>query len=244
MLKIAPTVDSVNELPSEEEELEFVKAFRDLMRLRNILSGFSDFQFEDLEIDEQTFEDYKSKYLDIHDKVKTITEREKVSILDDVDFELELIHRDEINVAYILRLLSKLHESEEKEKTKQREEIINLLGGEAQLRSKKELIEKFIDQNLPKIYDVDEIPEAFAVFWDAERQAALDNLCEEEQLILEEVKTVIENYLFTSRRPLRDSIVATLKEKPRILERKTILERVTDRIMAFVGLFDEGMGGV
>ncbi len=237
-------MDSVNELPSEEEELEFVKAFRDLMRLRNILSGFSDFQFEDLEIDEQTFEDYKSKYLDIHDKVKTITEREKVSILDDVDFELELIHRDEINVAYILRLLSKLHESEEKEKTKQREEIINLLGGEAQLRSKKELIEKFIDQNLPKIYDVDEIPEAFAVFWDAERQAALDNLCEEEQLILEEVKTVIENYLFTSRRPLRDSIVATLKEKPRILERKTILERVTDRIMAFVGLFDEGMGGV
>ena len=244
LLKIAPTVDSVNELPSEEEELEFVKAFRDLMRLRNILSGFSDFQFEDLEIEEQTFEDYKSKYLDIHDKVKTITEREKVSILDDVDFELELIHRDEINVAYILRLLSKLHESEEKEKTKQREEIINLLGGEAQLRSKKELIEKFIDQNLPKIYDVDEIPEAFALFWDAERQAALDNLCEEEQLILEEVKTVIENYLFTSRRPLRDSIVATLKEKPKILERKTILERVTDRIMAFVGLFDEGMGGV
>ncbi|MCB9282410.1 MAG: type I restriction endonuclease subunit R [Lewinellaceae bacterium] len=242
LLKIAPTVDSVNELPSEEEELEFVKAFRDLMRLRNILSGFSDFQFEDLEIDEQTFEDYKSKYLDIHDKVKNFTEKEKVSILDDVDFELELIHRDEINVAYILRLLSKLHESEEK--TKQREEIINLLGGEAQLRSKKELIEKFIDQNLPKIYDVDEIPEAFALFWDAERQAALDNLCEEEQLILEEVKTVIENYLFTSRRPLRDSIVATLKEKPKILERKTILERVTDRIMAFVGLFDEGMGGV
>ncbi|MCB0610903.1 MAG: type I restriction endonuclease subunit R, partial [Lewinella sp.] len=195
-------------------------------------------------IDEQTFEDYKSKYLDIHDKVKNFTEKEKVSILDDVDFELELIHRDEINVAYILRLLSKLHESEEKEKTKQREEIINLLGGEAQLRSKKELIEKFIDQNLPKIYDVDEIPEAFALFWDAERQAALDNLCEEEQLILEEVKTVIENYLFTSRRPLRDSIVATLKEKPKILERKTILERVTDRIMAFVGLFDEGMGGV
>ncbi len=244
LLKIAPSVDSVDDLPSEEEELEFVKAFRELMRFRNILSGFSDFRFEDLGMAEQTFEDYKSKYLDIHDKVKTATEKEKVSILDDVDFELELIHRDEINVAYILRLLSKLHEAEEKEKTKQREEIINLLGGEAQLRSKKELIEKFIDRNLPKIYDVDDIPEAFAAFWNAERQAALDNLCEEEQLVPEEVTAVIENYLFTGRRPLNEAIAGTLKAKPKILERRTIVERVTDKILGFVALFDEGMGGV
>jgi type I restriction enzyme R subunit len=137
LLEIAPTVDSVNDLPSEEEELEFVKAFRELMRLRNILSGFSDFEFTDLAMGEQDFEDYKSKYLDIYDKVKTSTEKEKVSILDDVDFELELIHRDEINVVYILKLLGKLHEAEEEEKEAQRKVISDLLGGEAQLRSKK-----------------------------------------------------------------------------------------------------------
>ena len=129
--KIAPTVDSVNELPSEDEELEFVKAFRGLMRLKNLLSGFSDFEFDDLDMEEQEFEDYKSKYLDIYDKVKRETAKEKVSILDDVDFELELIHRDEINVSYILKLLSKLHEAEEEEKEKQRKIIIDLLGGES-----------------------------------------------------------------------------------------------------------------
>ena len=59
-------------------------------------------------MDEQQFEDFKSKYLDIYDKYKHGTGIEKVSILDDVDFELELIHRDEINVAYILNLLRNL----------------------------------------------------------------------------------------------------------------------------------------
>lgn len=69
--KIAPTVDSVNDLASEVEELAFVKAFRNLIRLKNILSSFSEFTFDDLAITEQEFEDYKSKYLDIYDKVKS-----------------------------------------------------------------------------------------------------------------------------------------------------------------------------
>lgn len=243
LLEIAPSVDSVNELPSEEEELEFVQAFRDLMRLKNILSGFSEFGFEDLEMDEQEFEDYKSKYLDIYDKVKTNTGKEKVSILDDVDFELELIQRDIINVSYILKLLSKLHEAEDRDKDKQREEIITLLGGEPQLRSKRALIEKFIDQNLPHIQDTDAIPDAFDQFWDAERQAAFSVLCEDEELISEQLMEVIESYLFTGRRPLRDTIVASLKTKPKIRERKTIVERITEKIMGFVETFDEGMGG-
>ena len=108
MLKIAPTVNSVNTLQSEEDELEFIKAFRELMRIKNILTAFSDFKWNDLAMQEQQFEDYKSKYLDLYDKVKSDHQKEKVSILEDVDFELELIHRDEINVSYILQLLIKL----------------------------------------------------------------------------------------------------------------------------------------
>lgn len=194
-------------------------------------------------MDEQDFEDYKSKYLDIHDKVKRTTEKEKVSILDDVDFELELIQRDEINVAYILKLLSKLHEATARDRARQREEILTLLGGEAQLRSKRELIEKFIDQQLPYIQDAEEIPDAFERYWNQERQINFYALCEEEELIPDQVMDVVENYLFTGRRPLRDSIVASLKTKPRILERKTVVERITEKILGFVDTFDEGMGG-
>lgn len=101
----------MNELPSENEELEFVTAFRELLRIKNVLTTFTEFDFSDLDIDEQTFEDYKSKYLDIRDKVRNHKSNEKVSILDDIDFEVELIHRDEVNVVYILTLLADLKDS-------------------------------------------------------------------------------------------------------------------------------------
>lgn len=244
LLAIAPTVDSVNDLPDEEAELGFVQAFRELMRLKNMLSGFSDFQFGDLAMDEQTFEDYKSKYLDIHDKVKVTTLKEKVSILDDVDFELELIHRDEINVAYILKLLARLHESNQAEKQKQREAIIDLLGGEAQLRSKRELIEKFIHENLPLIGDAEAIPEAFEAFWAKEQKQAFRALCEEEQLHPEPLQALISNYLFTEHPPLREDVVSIMVNKPKLLERKTIAERILTRILRFVDTFFEGMGEV
>jgi len=103
LLQIAPTVNSVHELKDEEEELAFAKAFRELMRTLNVLKTFTEFTFDDISINEQTFEDYKTQYLDLRDKVKRENAKEKVSILNDIDFELELIHRDEINVAYILK---------------------------------------------------------------------------------------------------------------------------------------------
>jgi type I restriction enzyme R subunit len=81
------------------------------MRIKNILTAFADFKWEDLAMAEQLFEDYKSKYLDLYDKVKSNHQKEKVSILEDVDFELELIHRDEVNVNYIIQLLIKLKAS-------------------------------------------------------------------------------------------------------------------------------------
>ncbi|MCK4707394.1 MAG: type I restriction endonuclease subunit R, partial [Gammaproteobacteria bacterium] len=95
LLAIAPDLVSIDELVDEEQELAFVQAFRELMRLRNILSTYVDFDFTDLKMDEQSFEDYKSKYLDLYDKVRSAKSTEKVSILEDVDFELELIRRDE-----------------------------------------------------------------------------------------------------------------------------------------------------
>ena len=98
LLAVVPTVDSVNDLPDEDAKLAFVQAFRALMRTKNILDGFSDFKWADLDLTEQTYEDYKSKYLDEYQRIKDNNgDGEKTSILDDVDFELELIHKDDVN---------------------------------------------------------------------------------------------------------------------------------------------------
>jgi type I restriction enzyme R subunit len=244
LLRIVPTVNSVNELKTEDDELEFIKAFRDLIRIKNILSSFVDFKWSDLAIEEQKFEDYKSKYLDLHDKVKSDNQKEKVSILNDVDFELELIHRDEINVAYILQLLIKLKSKVQKDEDVLRveNEIFSLLSTETNLRSKRELIEQFIKENLPVIEDPNNISKEFQKFWSVEQQKAFDTLVAEENLVASKTQLLIEDYLYSEREPMRDEILALLNgEQPSILERKKIAEKILGKIISFVDTFITGM---
>jgi type I restriction enzyme R subunit len=244
LLEITPTVDSVNDLVSEDDELEFIKAFRDLMRIKNVLSAFSDFKWEDLKMDEELFDGYRSKYLDLWQKVKSDHQKEKVSILEDVDFELELIHRDEINVTYIIQLLIKLKSQTQKDTTKAEQEIFNLLSTETTLRSKRELIEKFIQENLPVIEDTDEVPTEFDKFWSEERQKAFSKLVEEENLSADKTEKLIEDYLFAEREPLRDEVLELIEgEKPSLLQRKKLGDRILKRIMDFVETFINGMAG-
>ena len=242
LLKITITPDSVNDLVSEDDELKFIQAFRELMRIKNILAAFSDFKWEDVKMSEQLFNDFQSKYLDLWHKVITDHQKEKVSILEDVDFELELIHRDEINVAYILQLLIKLKSKKQKDAAKAEQEIINLLNTETTLRSKRELIEKFIKENLPVIDDTDDITPAFDKYWSEEQQKAFSKLITEENLSAEKTEKLIENYLFAEREPLRDEVLELIEgEKPSLLQRKKLSDRILKRIMTFVNTFINGM---
>ncbi len=243
LLAIAPTVQSVSYLKSEEKKFEFIKAFRDLMRVKNAISGFSDFKWVDVAMQNQEFEDYKSKYLDLYEEIGKHKGEgsQKVSILNDVDFELELIHKDEINVTYILQLLAKYKETEDEQaQQKQKENIENMLNNNPQLRSKKELIEKFINENLLQIKNSEDIEEEFEKFWDKQKEKAFHELCEEENLQSDKVKKLIDTYLYDQRVPLANDIAKTLKTKPKLLERKKIVPRVLERIVGFVDKFFEG----
>lgn len=239
LTRITPTLESVDALESQGEDrvLEFVQAFRNIMRLRNILESFSDFKWSDLSMNEQLFEDYKSKYLDLYEKTKSQKESEKVSILEDVDFELELIHKDEINVAYILQLLARYKDADEKDKEAQKNNIMSIISGQTHLRSKKELIEKFINENMLHINDSDDIENEFEKFWENEKESAYDKLCSEENLDCEKVKQVVDTYVYEERKPLKDDVAKTLKVKPKLLERKKIVPRVLEKIVKFVDTF-------
>lgn len=242
ILEITPTFDSVNDLESEYEEMEFVKAFRELMRVKNVLSTFTEFSFEDLQMDEQTFENYKSKYLDLYESVKHENKKEKVSILNDIDFELELIRKDEINVAYILSLLTKLYGTKPKDREKQRKAISDLMASNTELRSKKELIERFIEENLPLITDSDNVVDAFETFWTGEKKKAIIDLSKDENLNFEQLVGVVSNYLFTTKEPMRDDVIAVMNDRPSLKERATVSTRIISKIKAFVETFIEGMG--
>lgn len=241
LTKLTPSVDSVNDLIREDDQFEFIKLFRDLMRVKNVLNTFTQFEMEETEMEDQEFEDYKSKYLDLYDRHKGDS-KEKVSIINDIDFELELIHRDEINVSYILNLLSTLKNSPIEEQDTQRKKIIEIITGQSDLRSKRELIERFIDENLPNIEDSDNIPEEFEKFWNKERVIYIDKLVEEENLDKDKLEKVIGDYMFTEKEPLRDDLIDMLHKRPSLKERSSTSKRLKNRIVDFVETYNTGVG--
>jgi type I restriction enzyme R subunit len=152
--------------------LTFIKAFRDLLRLQSSLKSFADFETEALALDEQTFEDFQSKYLDLHDRVKkpTTTEGEdKPLILDEVDFETELIQTDLINVAYIQNLLKGLCDEDRSDWIDGQEvfmqkakSILDMAATDPKLRVKIPLLQKFVETTLPNIHSSEQFDDAYA----------------------------------------------------------------------------------
>lgn len=244
---LAPEIESVDRYQTEQERFEFVHAFREVMRILNILKSFADFSFETLDMKDFEFDGYKSKYLDIWTSLKKTGDggEGKVSILDDVDFELELIHRDEINVSYILTLLANLKDSDLKgaKREQKMKEIREILSGDAQLRSKKILIEKFIEENLPLIADGDSVTDEFESYWNKEKVAAFEKIATEESLNKGKFQETINQFLFTSKIPKLSEALQLLEIKPKLTERNNIGKRIIQKVQDFVEVFIEGVEG-
>ena len=238
--QIAPTVDNVSSLKSENDEMKFVQAFRDLMRIQNTLSCFADFSFEDLKMSQQEFEDYRSKYLDIHERANSNTDKNKVSVLDDLDFELELMHRDVVNVDYILNLLSQLIDAKGNNYEKKKKQISTILSGNVNLRSKKELIEQFIEENLVNIEKSEDVADQFESYWNEQKLKAFNDLCAEESLDKKKIEAIVEEYLFANQVPeIRDKIMDSLQKTQTFLNRLQTVNRVEDKINRFTKVFCE-----
>jgi type I restriction enzyme, R subunit len=245
---IATIPNDVNKLISEDDQVEFVKAFRNLIRLLNVSKSFTEFDFSALNLDEQTFEDYKSKYLDIYDKTRAKDDDEEPeSLIDEVDFELELIQRDDINVAYILKLLADLQrgvsdQSQPEDYQQKKASILELLDKEVQLRSKRDLIEKFIDTQMPTLEPEEKVEKVFKNFWNQERVEAVRQLCRSENLNESAVNQMIANYKFSGKEPLRETVLSACNEKPKLLERKKIFKRIVSQLLDIINKFDDALG--
>lgn len=238
LLALAANPGKVKDLPDEESEMQFAKIFRELLRLRNVLESFSEFTPDDLLLSQQRFADFRSAYLDLYDKVKTNNQKEQASILEEVDFELELIHRDVIDVTYILSLLARLYDAGEVEQAKLRSLVLDTVAGDIELRSKRELIEKFIDREMLHVGSAAEIPDCFETFWEQERTNAFSKLVKEEQLDEDKLREVIDRFVYTGRKPLPDPDIVQMITRPlKLSERKPTRQRVYDKVLDFVETF-------
>jgi len=154
-------------------------------------------------------------------------------------------------VTYILGLLGEAMAEEQstdpkvKDAAKAKKKMVSdLLGSERQLRSKRDLIEKFIEQNMAELGEGQTVNSVFSEFWSSERTAAIMKICKEEKLDADAFKGMIEQFHFSGKKPLQGTIVDALEEKPKILERKTIVERIGEKLSKLVATFDEGLGGL
>lgn len=202
LYEIAPTPESVDLLEGETAQKEFVEAFRDVANLMQKMRTFDEFEFDSakLGIAEQTFEDYKGKYFAIYEEVKKDREqKEEVSILDDIDFEIDLLRNDIINVDYILNLLKSLNLEDKKEKEAGIKQIHRLLdtADNEQLRLKADLIRTFMQRVLPSLNKGDNIDDAYYNFEEQEKEKEIESFSNGLAYPAQQLNRLVHEYEFS-----------------------------------------------
>lgn len=203
LFELAETPQAVDQLEREKDQRDFVIAYRELAKHMQKLKTFDEFAFdkETLGIDEQTYEDYKGKYLDIYDKVirpdKEIAEGE--SILDNIDFNIEILRNDLINVQYILDLLNQIDLSNTEQQEKDIKEIRKVLdkADDDQLRLKSDLIRTFLDKVVPNLNEGDSIDDAYYNYESKVKVGELEQFSEETDYPLELLKSLVKEFEFS-----------------------------------------------
>ncbi len=139
---------------SEEAQKDFIRLYGAILRLKNILTAFDEFAGNEI-LTNRDFQDYQSVYIDLYQEMRPKDTNDKENINDDIVFELELIKQIEVNIDYILMLVEEYHESNCEDKNILAA-IDKAVNASIELRSKKELIEKFVDRiNLSSKVDED-----------------------------------------------------------------------------------------
>ena len=260
-----PTPSSIDLLQSEKDKKLFILAFRDVIKKHAEIQVYDEFEEDaaDLGMTEQQFMDFRSKYLDIYDTFAggckpsegnqtpdedtESTETSTESGIDDIDFCLELLHSDIINVTYILELIADLnpYSADYKEK---RTYIIDTMIKDAELRNKAKLIDGFIQQNVDddrdnfmarkqKFDGTSDLEERLNNYITTERNNAVDKLAKEEGLDVSVLNHYLSEYDYLQKEQ-PEIIQEALKEKHLgLIKRRKTLTRILDRLQSIIRTF-------
>ena len=260
-----PTPSSIDLLQSEKDKKQFILTFRDVIKKHAEIQVYDEFEEDaaDLGMTEQQFMDFRSKYLDIYDTFAggckpseenqtpdedtESTETSTESGIDDIDFCLELLHSDIINVTYILELIADLnpYSADYKEK---RTYIIDTMIKDAELRNKAKLIDGFIQQNVDddrdnfmarkqKFDGTSDLEERLNNYITTERNNAVDKLAKEEGLDVSVLNHYLSEYDYLQKEQ-PEIIQEALKEKHLgLIKKRKTLTRILDRLKSIIRTF-------
>ncbi|MDK9872511.1 type I restriction endonuclease subunit R [Staphylococcus sp. IPLA37011] len=199
---VALKPQDMDQVQDENEKKAFVEAFRLVSKLVLRLKAFDEFDFTKANIgmNEQEFEDYKSKYFAIYDEVKPKRgEVEKVSILNDIDFEIEILRNDRINVSYIMDLVRQIDLKDKAEQQRNRDQIRRMLDNadDPTLRLKRDLLREFIDDIIPELSEEDNIDEAYILFENAKRESEFNQFAQQQAVDEQVLKDITGEYEYS-----------------------------------------------
>ena len=255
-----PELSSIDLLQSEKDKKDFVLAFRDIIRKHAEIQIYEDYSDEadDLGMTEQQFNDYKSKYLDITvgfiepPVTPSVVAEDPVPYgnnqgLEDIDFCLELLHSDIINVAYILELIADL-DPYSTDYAERRKNIIDTMIKDAEMRSKAKLIDGFIQKNVDedkenfmmqrqKADGTSELEERLNNYISTEREKAVNSLAQDEGLSSEVLDHYLKEYDYLQKEQ-PEIIQKALKEKHLgLIKTRKALTRIMDRLRNIIRTF-------
>lgn len=260
-----PTPSSIDLLQSERDKTQFILAFRDVIKKHAEIQIYDEFEEDatDLGMSKQQFMDFRSKYLDIYDAVDggrkpsgkdstpdedaEPTETSTDSVIGDIDFCLELLHSDIINVTYILELIADLNPYSEDYQEK-RTHIIDTMIKDAELRSKAKLIDDFIQQNVDDDRDnfmarkqradgTSDLEERLNNYITNKRNDAVDELAKDEDLDVKVLNHYLSEYDYLQKEQ-PEIIQQALKEKHLgLVKRRNTLKRIMDRLHSIIRTF-------
>lgn len=255
-----PEPGSIDLLQSEKDKKDFVLAFREIIRKHAEIQIYEDYSDEadDLGMTEQQFNDYKSKYLDITvgfiepPVTPSVVAEDPVPYgnnqrLDDIDFCLELLHSDIINVAYILELIANL-DPYSNDYPERRKNIIDTMIKDAEMRSKAKLIDGFIQKNVDedkenfmiqrqKADGTSELEERLNRYISTEREKAVNSLAQDEGLSTEVLDHYLKEYDYLQKEQ-PEIIQQALKEKHLgLIKTRKALTRIMDRLGNIIRTF-------
>lgn len=266
-----PEPHFVDYLQSENDKKQFILAFRDIIKKHAEIQIYNEFEKEanDLGMTEQQFMDFRSKYLDIYDSFAAKPTEQSSGYkaqedesgmaaepdpsendatgLGDIDFCLELLHSDIINVAYILELIADLNPYSE-DYTEKRRHIIDTMIKDAELRSKAKLIDGFIQKNVDDDRDnfmarkqkadgTSDLEERLNNYIITERNNAVNTLAKDEDLDASVLNHYLSEYDYLQKEQ-PEIIQEALKEKHLgLIKKRKALTRILDKLRSIIRTF-------
>ncbi len=224
------------ELPQgEEAEREFIKAFGAVLRFMNLLSCFDEFPGRN-PLSERAMQDYMSIYIDLKEKYDNRAKHDAADIVDDLEFEMELVKQVEVTIDYILYLVEKYHEGNCVD-AELRVKITKAIDSSPDLRDKKALIEDFIDQLTPDGHVDDE----WRDYVESKKREEFASLVTEERLQPAAAERFMQlafdrGYVPEGGLEL-SSVLPRISPLDRRANRKGVMLRVLDRLKAFFAKF-------